>query len=256
MTQEPSMPPAIQTVRGVLSVNETIGKTDRKGGKYDFLTLKVGSVSVNVFSYDKKKYEEVKEDALQLSGSPAILEYTQVGQYPDFISLALDPNPPEQAVANAKTDAEVMTKADWEAKDRKRWRVECLRIAANIKTLDPAIPEEFVAMAREFEKYVYGNIVEAPLQPPFISGLVGAPKEMSKLEFVAIATSMGFEDNKAIREGLGLEKGQIWKETRELALDKLFLESRMEGKLTLYKSWRDLRNRGVKASNGIGDTIG
>ena len=240
---EPKMSPETQSVRGILKVEI---KTTKTGASYFQCSVK--DILTNAFR-SSTNYNKVAP----LNGKPVILEYAKRGQYSDFVSIEADPNPPE--AEPSPSQGEGMTKLDWEKKDQKRWRVECLRIASQIKTLDPAIPEEFVAMARVFEQYVYeeskligadiassSNIKGMPASKAKEKPPEGkAPKEMGNTEFTATAFTLGFESNTAIREGLGLERGQIWGETKEMALDKLFQIAKAKGKFPQYKHWKEIK---------------
>jgi len=243
---EPKISPETQSVRGILNVEI---KTTKTGASYYQCSVK--DILTNAFR-SSTNYKKVAP----LNGKPVILEYTKRGQYSDFINIEADPNPPE--AEPSPPQGEVMTKADWGRKQRLEMREKLIGRAIQAFQLGPSplTPTIINEWARVFEQYVYeeseligadiasdsivaamARVSEQPEKPP--EGK--PPKEMGNTEFTATAFTLGFESNTAIREGLGLERGQIWGETKEMALDKLFQLAKANGKFAQYKHWREIK---------------
>jgi len=242
---EPKMSPETQSVRGILNVEI---KTTKTGASYYQCSVK--DILTNAFR-SSTNYKKVAP----LNGKPVILEYTKRGQYSDFINIEADPNPPE--AEPSPSQGEVMTKADWGRKQRLEMREKLIGRAIQAFQLGPSplTPTIISEWARVFEQYVYeeseligadiasgSNIKEMPASKAEEKPSKDkTPKEMSNTEFAATAFTLGFESNTAIREGLGLERGQIWGETKEMALDKLFQLAKANGKFAQYKHWREIK---------------
>ena len=243
---EPKMSPETQSVRGILKAEI---KTTKTGASYFQCSVK--DILTNAFQ-SSTNYNKVAP----LNGKPVILEYAKRGQYNDFVSIEADPNPPE--AEPSPSQGEVMTKADWGRKQRLEMREKLIGRAIQAFQLGPSplTPTIINEWARVFEQYVYeeseligadiasdsivaamARVSEQPEKPP--EGK--APKEMGNTEFTATAFTLGFESNTAIREGLGLERGQIWGETKEMALDKLFQLAKANGKFAQYKHWGEIK---------------